>query len=361
MQFLWPNSTYDSDVLSEVPIQDTYYDNSVLDQCVEGVHYSEQLISVDDSYIETISDSNVISYEQYMKQNKSEVVQDTTSSRQHNAMIMYKIEEMSNQVAKCNDVDKENKIVQESLTAELKRYMEQLKLQLSANVESHKNLLTTVDVLKKETKEKEDKHIEEIVDLEKKKKALDNIVYKMALRKQPALYYGHTIVKKHDALYVIDFEVTLELAEATRLKMSEKQNDPIVKEKRVNIKLIGYGSLNELYKHFVPKKQLSTKQAFWLPISKTVSEQTSSVQPKSVRIDIPREMPTISLVKQSFQKLKSHLDNFDKVIKVKTKVTGQNEGTWGLEHIRGAFEKVVISFVKSLRQSFHDFDQVVFK
>ncbi|GJX15317.1 hypothetical protein Tco_0216149 [Tanacetum coccineum] len=201
-------STYDSNVLSEVPIQDTYYDNFVLDQCVEGMHYSEQLISVDDSYIEIISNNNVISYEQYMKQNESEVVQDTTSSGQHNAMIMSKIK-------------------------------------------------------------------------------------KSTLRKQPALYYGHTIVKKHDALYVIDFEVTLELAEATRLKMSEKQNDPIVKEKRVNIKLIGYGSLNELYKHFVPKKQLSTKQAFWLPISKTVSEQTSSVQPKSVRIDIPREMPTI--------------------------------------------------------------------
>ncbi|GKE03231.1 hypothetical protein Tco_1395249 [Tanacetum coccineum] len=54
-----------------------------------------------------------------------------------------------------------------------------LKLRLSKNMENNKTLTTTMDVLKKETKEKEDKYIEEIVDLEKKKKDLDNIVYEV--------------------------------------------------------------------------------------------------------------------------------------------------------------------------------------
>ncbi|GJR50649.1 hypothetical protein Tco_1401170 [Tanacetum coccineum] len=40
------------------------------------------------------------------------------------------------------------------------------------------SLKTQMDVLEKELSEKQDKYIEEIVDLEKKKKALDNIVYK---------------------------------------------------------------------------------------------------------------------------------------------------------------------------------------
>ncbi|GJT89307.1 hypothetical protein Tco_1071024 [Tanacetum coccineum] len=62
------------------------------------------------------------------------------------------------------------------------------------------------------------------------------------------------------------------------------------------------------------------------------------------------------MVKQNILKAKSYLDNFDKVIKVRTKVTGQNEGTRGFEHIRGAFKKDVIPFVKSLRQSFVDFE-----
>ncbi|GJS32146.1 hypothetical protein Tco_0530528 [Tanacetum coccineum] len=144
----------------------------------------------------------------------------------------------------------------------------------------------------------------------------------LSQRKQPALYCGHTLVKKHEPVS----EETLDLAETTRLKMNEKQNDPIVKEKRVNRKSIDYGSLNELYKHFVPKKQLSIEQAFWLPISKIVSKQTP-VQPKPVENDLPCQLPTTSMVKQNLLKAKRHLDNFEKVIKVRTKVTGQNEGT----------------------------------
>ncbi|GKE11319.1 hypothetical protein Tco_1414870 [Tanacetum coccineum] len=96
-------SAYDLDVLSE---------------------YSEQPIFVDDTNIEITCDNNVISYEQYLQQNKNEVVQDTTSSEQQDAMIMSVIEEMSNQVAKCNAVNKENKTVNESLTAKLERYKE---------------------------------------------------------------------------------------------------------------------------------------------------------------------------------------------------------------------------------------------
>ncbi|GJR09178.1 hypothetical protein Tco_0791830 [Tanacetum coccineum] len=115
-----------------------------------------------------------------------------------------------------------------------------------SNVISHKNLSTTIEVLKKETKEKEDKYIEEIIYLEKKKKALENIVYKQAQRKKPALYCGHTIVKKHDPLSMIDSEETLDLPKATRLKMNEKQNDPIVKEKRDALEFLAFFEIKDL-------------------------------------------------------------------------------------------------------------------
>ncbi|GKA66859.1 hypothetical protein Tco_0766667 [Tanacetum coccineum] len=327
---------------------------------------------------------------------------------------MYVIEEMYNQVAKYNAVNKDNKTVNELLIAKLERYKEQvknfeerkkfdlidreklidgqmrgviinrnakfvdfqkqiqmLKLQLSANVESHKTLSTTIDILKKENKEKQEKYIEEIIDLEKKTKALENIVYKQgqtvkmmhmltkpqvfydenhktalgyqnplyltqAQRKQLVLYCGHTIVKNHDALSMIATEETLEMAKESRLKMNAKQNDPIAKEKKVNIAPLDYATLNKLsehfVKHFVPKKQLSTKQAFWLPISKPVSE-IPPVQPELVKKDIPHELLRINLVKDSFNKKRSHVNNFDKVITVRTKVTGQNERTLGFEHI----------------------------
>ncbi|GJW18153.1 hypothetical protein Tco_0025589 [Tanacetum coccineum] len=86
------HSAYDSDVLYEVPAHDTYQDNN------------------------------------YLKENACEIVQDTKSSKQQDAMIMFVIEGMSNQVAKCNAVNQENKTVNESLTAELERYKEMAKI-----------------------------------------------------------------------------------------------------------------------------------------------------------------------------------------------------------------------------------------
>nr|GEX41479.1 hypothetical protein [Tanacetum cinerariifolium] len=79
--------------------------------CDEAPSYSEQPIFVDDTNIKITSDNNVILYEQYLQQNGNEVVQDTTSSEQQDAMIVSVIEEMSNHVAKCNAVNQENKTV----------------------------------------------------------------------------------------------------------------------------------------------------------------------------------------------------------------------------------------------------------
>ncbi|GJU35759.1 hypothetical protein Tco_1184113 [Tanacetum coccineum] len=117
-------SAYDSDVLSEVPTLDTYQNNNVIDQGVQEIQYSEQPHFSIDSDINITSDSNVISYEQYLKESKNAVVQDTTSPAQQDALIMSVIEEMSNQVSQCNAMNKENKTVNESLTAELERYKE---------------------------------------------------------------------------------------------------------------------------------------------------------------------------------------------------------------------------------------------
>ncbi|GKB48758.1 hypothetical protein Tco_0899511 [Tanacetum coccineum] len=296
-------SAYDSDVLSKVPTYDTYLDNHVIDQSVQEMQYSEQPLFTNDPDIDITNDN-------------------TPSSAQQDSMIMSVIEEMSNQVGKCNEVNEENKTVYESLTDELERYKEQikffeerqkfdlndkekyidgqlrevifdrnakvayfqnqihkLKLQLSATVKSHKNLSTTIDVLKKESKAKEDKYLEEIINLEKKKKALDNVVYKMGQSTQTmnmltkpqvfyneshkttlgyqkpsnssqtkvtSLYCSHTIVKLYDALFVMDIEETLILAEervasyvSATCPSSRKQSEkliavtPIKKQERV--------------------------------------------------------------------------------------------------------------------------------
>nr|GEV49042.1 hypothetical protein [Tanacetum cinerariifolium] len=111
--------------------------------------------------------------------------------------------------------------------------------------------------------------------------------------------------------------------------MHAKQNDPIEKEKKVNTAPIDYDALNKLSEHFVshfvPQKQLSVENLSWLPMSKRVSKKPP-FQPELVLKEIPHELPLISLVKDSFSKMRSHVNQFDEVITVRAKVTGQNEG-----------------------------------
>ncbi|GJT91712.1 copia protein [Tanacetum coccineum] len=133
------------------------YDSDVLSEC------SEQPSFDNDTEVDITSDSNIISYEKYLQETEISIVQSTSSSTQQNELLMSVIEEMSSHVAKFN----------------------------------------------KKSKDKEYKYLDEVIDLQKKNKALDNVVYKIV----PALYDGHTIVKQHDSLSVPDIEKTLELAE----------------------------------------------------------------------------------------------------------------------------------------------------
>nr|GEV86715.1 hypothetical protein [Tanacetum cinerariifolium] len=67
-------SSYDSTVISEVPISEPNQDNSMLDNCVQEMYYSEQPTFDPASDIEITSDSNIISYDKYLKETESEGV-----------------------------------------------------------------------------------------------------------------------------------------------------------------------------------------------------------------------------------------------------------------------------------------------
>nr|GEU34850.1 hypothetical protein [Tanacetum cinerariifolium] len=127
----------------------------------------------------------------------------------------------------------------------------------------------TFTVFKNESKEKESKYMDKEIDLEKKNKELDNIVFKVGQyaqtenmstkpqvfyddthkqalgyrnpfylknpqRIKPTMYDGIVISSQHAACPVIDDEETLILKEVSRSKMLAKQNDPMSKEKKVN-------------------------------------------------------------------------------------------------------------------------------
>ncbi|GJZ51160.1 retrovirus-related pol polyprotein from transposon TNT 1-94 [Tanacetum coccineum] len=158
---------------------------------------------------------------------------------------------------------------------------------------------------------------------------------KKAQRIKPMLYDGIVISKKHDVISMVDEEETLILEEESRSKMLAKQNDPISKEKKINISPINYSELNKLSedfgKRFVPQMQMSAEQAFWLPLSNPKSEQLNVTQ-TPVEIEVRKELPKVSLVNTSFQKLKNHLARFDKVVKVRTTPYVITKGSWDFEN-----------------------------
>ncbi|GKB01526.1 integrase, catalytic region, zinc finger, CCHC-type containing protein [Tanacetum coccineum] len=105
---------------------------------------------------------------------------------------------------------------------------------------------------------------------------------------------------------------------------------------------------------------VTLSKAFWLPIFKPISE-LPLIQPEPLLKEIPREFPTISLFKDSFNKIRSHVNHFENVVTIRTKVTSQNEGSCGFEHIRKAFDKDVKPFVKYLKVYFYMFDHGLYK
>nr|GEW46143.1 integrase, catalytic region, zinc finger, CCHC-type, peptidase aspartic, catalytic [Tanacetum cinerariifolium] len=126
---------------------------------------------------------------------------------------------------------------------------------------------------------------------------------------KPKLYDGNAI--KNTCMIVIpDSEETLMLAEESRSKIILKQKDPMVLEKKISIHS---------------------------------SDPNLSKRPTT--IEVPKELPKVSMVNMSLKKLKHHLAGFDVIVKERTMLTAIIEGSWGFEH------------TKALKDIFNTFDQ----
>ncbi|GJU97231.1 hypothetical protein Tco_1326502, partial [Tanacetum coccineum] len=255
------------------------------------------------------------------------------------------------------EINLENKSVNDTLTAELERYKEQVKVlnegqnvdlknndnisdsctqsveidrlkqTLSEHLKEKESLIQIVSLLKDDFKKEEYRNINREIALEKRIKQLDNI---KAQQLEPKLYVGN-IIKKTNPIVIPDSEETLLLAEESRSKMLLKQKDHMMLEKKVNTTLVDYAALNQLYKdfetHFVPQTELSGEQAFWPQNSVNSPEPILSSRPTVV--EVPKELPKVSMVNTSLKKLKYHLDGFDMVVKDRTTPTAITKGSWG--------------------------------
>nr|GEX69886.1 hypothetical protein [Tanacetum cinerariifolium] len=177
--------SYDSNILSEVHDHDNYQDAVYELHEVHKMHDHVQPNCIVDSNAEYTSNSNMILYDQYVKDNAKSVVQNTVSYVPHDAPLMI-INEMHEQTAHCVSVNTQTKVVDASLTAERAIYKEQ--------VELHEIRARKISI------------------------GYKNPFYlSKAKQVQPALYSGQEIIKSnHARVLVHDSEDTLEIAKTTR-------------------------------------------------------------------------------------------------------------------------------------------------
>ncbi|GJY29058.1 hypothetical protein Tco_0404825 [Tanacetum coccineum] len=109
------------------------------------------------------------------------------------------------------------------------------------------------------------------------------------------------------------------------------------------------------YSQIAPQTELSVKQAFWSQNSMNSSDLSPSCRP--TKVEVPKELPKVSMVNTSLKKLKHHLAGFDVVVKERTTATAITEGSWGFEHTKACFRDEIIPFVKALKDIFNTFDQ----
>nr|GEZ96574.1 hypothetical protein [Tanacetum cinerariifolium] len=91
--------------------------------------------------------------------------------------------------------------------------------------------------------------------------------------------------------------------------------------------------------------------------SNSVNSKEPNLSTRPIEVEVPEELPKVSMVNLSLKKLKYHLASFDVVVKEKTTTTAITEGTWGFEHTKACFKDEIIPFVKALKDLFNLFDQ----
>ncbi|GJW42030.1 hypothetical protein Tco_0070829 [Tanacetum coccineum] len=195
-------------------------------------HYGSDALAenvVNHSETEITSDSNIIPYSQYVIESQQAAVQNSNSSAQQDALILSVIEQLKSQVVNCTKINLENKSVNDTLTAELERYKEQVKVlkegqnvdlrsndnvsdssaqsveidrlkqTLSEHLKEKESLMQTVSLLKDDFKKEESRNIDREIALEKRIKQLDNIVFKrdqsaqtVHMLTKPQFFYDHT-------------------------------------------------------------------------------------------------------------------------------------------------------------------------
>nr|GEZ54816.1 hypothetical protein [Tanacetum cinerariifolium] len=314
--------SYDSDILSEVQDHDHYQDVVCAHHEEHTMHDNIQCNHVVDSHADYTNDSNMIPYDQYVKDNAVPVVHSNVSSVPNDAyMMIYNDMFEPHAQSVCNI--SWNIVVKNLLTAKLATYKEQVELyerrakfeltEREQKINEQSRLVISDRNFKEETLKKELHSIKlqlastinhnksmvedrlfkqdqslQIVHMLCRPKPYYNELNKVAIgyknplcltrakQVQPTLYNGYEIIKdNHVPAIVHNIKDTLEIAEITRRKMNDKMNDPeCVTHKRITP--TGPIGLTEEEMGFEQTKECYLKEV--IPFFKTLKEIFEGIQ-----------------------------------------------------------------------------------
>ncbi|GKE34156.1 hypothetical protein Tco_1453478 [Tanacetum coccineum] len=277
-------SHYGSDALAEVHNHDNV-NNNMNNQAVQMMPSFEQSNVMNHSETEITSDTNIIPYSQYVIKSQQAAVQNSNSSAQQDELILSVIEQLKTQVANCSKINLKNKSVNDTLTDELERYKEQVKV---LNEGKNVDLKSKNNIADSCAQSVEIDHLKQtLLEHLKEKESLIQMVtlLKNDFKKEESRNIDSAIV-------IPDSKETLMLAEESRSKMLSKQKDPMMLEKKVNTTPVNYAnSMNSL---------------------------DPNLSSRPTKVEVPKELPKANMVNTSLKKLKHHLAGFDVVVKERT-------------------------------------------
>ncbi|GKC73049.1 integrase, catalytic region, zinc finger, CCHC-type containing protein [Tanacetum coccineum] len=381
--------SYDSNTPFEVQDHDTFVDHMDEYHEVHEMQNDVQHNYVVDSDADYTSDSNIIPYDQYVEDNEEHVVQSNVSSVRNDALMSI-LDEMHEQGVQSMSTNKQVKVVNDTLTSELARYKELVgvyeqrakfeltdrerkideqmriiisdrnrketslkselhsaQLQLRSTLNHHKIVREEAIILKKDFKQKEDKFLEEFLDIKRLKEKVEDRLYKQDQSVQTV----HMICKPK-SFY------------------DEKNKDCPPCPAPVGPPPPDYSKEN-LLATFAPQRNLTPEQIFWsIDENDRKKAETSVPKPLSaltvyppntpVKL-VPRVLPTKSQVKINLYVLTQLFTEFEKTCKKRITPTGVTEGERGFEQTKRCYLTEVIPFFKTLKEHFAGVQTALFK
>nr|GEU66319.1 hypothetical protein [Tanacetum cinerariifolium] len=264
--------------------------------------------------VDSVLDDNMITYDEYQHDFEVEAVPTVVSADEADKQSMIAVlQRMHTEIAGYVWVNDEHKLVNATLTVELEWCKVEMQA-LECNKVKHdldmaidernkrnakldeenvmlkstlKSKVVSIEKLQQESKQVlsekktlKDKYFEEIVFLTNANKVATNVLkcFQMPTHTIPMLskrpnFASHDLHKTglgYSNPRVHDSEESLVHAEVCKIKMAERPGHALP---------INYAKLNALYDQFVPQKELSQEQVYWLPAVEIASQSSTPAKP----------------------------------------------------------------------------------